>query len=227
MLPDSACGATNPPYKNAADFVRHYLSCKSESPTNTAAMFVLPLWPNAPWESLVSHMQLVHTYPARYDLFTRPSRTDPTQRERVGPAPWPVCVYYDPPSEDVVNVDRQLSNALATTSSSSTGPPLPFAPSPPQPLPSSSAPSATSSAGDDPTVIGNVSCDEQTCDNKCPKVYVTSALAPGSSSAPDTSQQLIVLHGTLHGKPCKVLVDCGASREFVSLKFVAKHRVPV
>jgi hypothetical protein len=68
------------------------------------AVFVLPKW--AKFNQLTKHWKLYHEFPARTQLFTRPSLDNLAQQEVVAPSPWHVqlwlvdvdCAFYDPAS---------------------------------------------------------------------------------------------------------------------------------
>jgi RNase H-like domain found in reverse transcriptase/Reverse transcriptase (RNA-dependent DNA polymerase)/Integrase zinc binding domain/Retroviral aspartyl protease/Chromo (CHRromatin Organisation MOdifier) domain/DNA N-6-adenine-methyltransferase (Dam) len=108
----------NPPFSQGLDFLQHYLKCKAHSPARTSAVILLPDWPDAPWSSLVANMQLVHTYPARSkSLFTRPPSHPAAASKPVGPLPWAVHVYYDPPQAPAGALSAHVSSASASAGS--------------------------------------------------------------------------------------------------------------
>lgn len=88
----------NPPYNNIHPFLKHYAKCKQDDPDSTAALILVPDWgPRKAWRRYLQGMTLLHTYPQGSILFTqRTSKTNPS-RIPMGPTPWPVQVYYDPP----------------------------------------------------------------------------------------------------------------------------------
>lgn len=164
----------NPPFDRAADFIAHYLTCKNNSSSTTSAVFVLPKWRNVPWSALTAKMQLVHEYPVRMQLFTKPVSPGSASRVSVGPAPWSVQVFYDPP------------NPIATNS------PLTATPDPPpEPLP-------------------------------LPVSPLTEHLCMLDA---DNRTQLLVLPGRHKGYYLRVLVDSGASRDFISATTVARLKL--
>lgn len=104
----------NPPFDSAATFLSHYLQCKVSSPWSTSGVFILPKWKNPQWATLTKGMRLLHEYPAHTQLFTRPNADPALDRVQVGPAPWPVQVYYDPPlpsSTTNIFLDNQPSTS--------------------------------------------------------------------------------------------------------------------
>jgi hypothetical protein len=101
----------NPPFQSAANFLSHYLKCKVSAPWSTSGVFILPKWSSNKWSHLTQGMRLVHEYPARTQLFTRPDPVNPAARQKVGPAPWPVQVYFDPPLlPTITNINLEKVN---------------------------------------------------------------------------------------------------------------------
>lgn len=152
---DVACETVwiHPPFSKAKDFVQHYLSCKARAPSRTSAVIVLPKWADAPWLPLVADMQLLHTFPARTELFTRPAADPNAPRERVGPAPWPVELYYDAPA-----ASKPRSASVCKLAAS--------------------------------------------------------------------SGHLLVFSGTANAQPVRVLIDSGATEDFISMEFVRQYGIP-
>ena len=186
----------NPPFAHATDFLSHYLSCKAVSPTTTSGLFILPKWDR--WSHLTQHMQLVHEYPARMQLFTRPVTPGSAERTAVGPTSWPVQVFYDPPSS--------LSAALATMCSCNPAtstfryqptpvPPPSLPPPPPEPPP-------------------------------LPISDTTHCVTNLSTVAAAAADHLLVLSGRYKGHFLRVLVDSGASCDFISTSAVTRLRLP-
>ena len=93
----------NFPYGRAEEFISHYLEEKARDP-RIAGMFVLPQWTSTTWWSKVQHMKKVREHAAGEDLFTAPPEGRSKERRRLGPSPWPVCVFWDPPSMDASTV---------------------------------------------------------------------------------------------------------------------------
>ena len=91
----------NFPYQRVDEFLGHYLEEKQRDPS-IAGMFVLPKWTSTTWWSKVERMQLVKEYPKGEQLFTAPPEDSRGEvRRELGPSPWPVCIFWDPPSVDV------------------------------------------------------------------------------------------------------------------------------
>lgn len=86
----------NPPYADVTPFLRHYCECKARSPHTTSAVVVLPKWKGAHCAYLKG-MQVIKEYPKGTRLFSGPPGPGTTERQPLGPTPWPVQVYYDPP----------------------------------------------------------------------------------------------------------------------------------
>ena len=105
-----------PPSSHASAFLEHYYACKARAPA-TSAVILLPKWKSASWLPLHPRLTLVHEYPAGSDIFTRPSASDPLVRESVGPSPWPLQVFYDPPmSSDAFEASERLLAHVSATS---------------------------------------------------------------------------------------------------------------
>ena len=86
----------NPPYADIAPFVKHYVQCKAKAPHNTSAVIVLPKWKGSHTQYLQG-MHLIKEYPKGSRIFSAPGLHGSAEREPLGPTPWPVQVYYDPP----------------------------------------------------------------------------------------------------------------------------------
>ena len=86
----------NPPFRMVAPFLKHYLQSKRLAPSTTSAVWCLPVWPDQRFGKFTACMELIKEYPAGSHIFTRPT-SDPGVRALVGPVPWPVRFYYDPP----------------------------------------------------------------------------------------------------------------------------------
>ena len=46
-------------------------------------------------------MRLVREHPKGEQLFTAPPEEGSAERRTLGPSPWPVCIFWDPPRVDV------------------------------------------------------------------------------------------------------------------------------
>ena len=106
----------NPPIVVAADFLTHYFQCKSQAPYTTSAVFILPIWPAAPWTALLSDLTLVHRFPHNSKLFSKPDSPGSPTRMQVGPTPWPIGVYYDPPIPQLSPIDARLTSHYSASS---------------------------------------------------------------------------------------------------------------
>jgi hypothetical protein len=90
----------NPPFDQAASFLRKALEAHALCPETSGATFVLPDWPWAPWYKLLAHFEVVHRYGAGCRLFTAPERHEGTAasgaRVDRGPTRWPVLILRLP-----------------------------------------------------------------------------------------------------------------------------------
>ena len=86
----------NFPYGEANKFLMHYLKQKEQDPT-ISGMFVLPEWQGAPHFANAQAMEHVKRHEQGERIFTAPPLTKGEERRDVGPTPWPVNVYWDPP----------------------------------------------------------------------------------------------------------------------------------
>jgi 16S rRNA G966 N2-methylase RsmD len=87
----------NPPYADITPFLKHYSECKARSPHNTSAVIVLPKWKGSQYCHYLKGMQVIKEYPKGSRLFSGSPRNGSADREPLGPTPWPIQVYYDPP----------------------------------------------------------------------------------------------------------------------------------
>ena len=164
-----------PPFSFAASVLEHYMTCKEKAPASTSAVFLLPERPG--YAPLVSTFQLLHKYPPGLSLFTKSSPTalDPTRRVPIGPLPFGINVYYDPPASDPVTPAQP-------------SPPTPPQPSPPPP----------------------------------PLEFVGQAACPRDHE----SSPLLILIGECNGQPVRMMIDCGASRNFVNSHSLKRLHLP-
>jgi len=86
----------NPPYADITPFVKHYVECKAKAPHKTSAVIVLPKWKGSHTKYLQS-MHLIKEYPKGSRIFSAPAEGSSAERVPLGPTPWPVQVFYDPP----------------------------------------------------------------------------------------------------------------------------------
>lgn len=88
----------NPPFSQLKAFIEHYQTCKKQSPHDTSACIVVPLWPSADFYPLLQNMQLIKEYRRGTPLFTQPQGKTTSGKRRTMPGiPWNVQVYWDPP----------------------------------------------------------------------------------------------------------------------------------
>ena len=240
----------NPPFHSAVTFLSHYLQCKSTAPWSTSGVFILPKWRNPKWANLTQGMRLLHEYPAHTQLFTRPNADPALDRVQVGPAPWPVQVFYDPPvPSSITNIS--LDNLPSTSGSS---PPSQYPPELSSPSPSniSTQPNSSSLLSSYTDQVPNPQFQTE-----CPSPLHASTTAlttslpttiPSNSSVsllshplftqtdklcslsskpePDMAEQLIVFDCLVQGKPARAMLDSGATRNFLSHSFVHQHKLP-
>lgn len=98
FLDMSVAGKTcwiNPPFSMLHEFIQHYVQQKASSPTDTSACIVVPKW-GGKWRKLLKGMTKVIEYPAGTALFDVPDST--AARRKLPGCPWPIQVYWDPPS---------------------------------------------------------------------------------------------------------------------------------
>ena len=85
----------NPPWRLIDQILSHYLAQQELDMDGTLAVFVLPVWPWAPWyPTVMQHFDIMDYFPAGSQLFTAPSPdpATPSQRVYMGPTRWPVMV---------------------------------------------------------------------------------------------------------------------------------------
>jgi hypothetical protein len=112
----------NPPFADITPFLRHYSECKAKSPHNTSAVIVLPRWKGSHSQYLRG-MQVIKEYPKGSCLFTGAPKADSTDREPLGPVPWAVQVFYDPPVAVPLACSATADQAFSATAESLGGPP--------------------------------------------------------------------------------------------------------
>ena len=92
----------NPPFNSITTILRHFWACHEQAPHTTSAVFLLPVWPQQDWWSLVGGARVVATWPQGSYLFTSPewrraSPVNPLPIQRVprGLTRWPVvCLLF-------------------------------------------------------------------------------------------------------------------------------------
>ncbi len=91
------CWFLNPPWKLLASMLEHYFACKSTSPQDTSAVFVMPA---KAAQQLGMYEKCLHltTHAAGTVVFTVPAHPGSSERVNAGPCPFDVAVFYDPPA---------------------------------------------------------------------------------------------------------------------------------
>lgn len=200
----------NPPIAVAADFLTHYFQCKSQAPYTTSAVFILPIWPAAPWTALLSDLTLVHRFPHNSKLFSKPDSPGSPTRMQVGPTPWPIGVYYDPPIPQLSPIDARLTSHY---SASSTYRPQPTPRPPPSPQPAATAATAVPPTPSPPPAPNE----------PLPSDYEPDTATVTSMSASNELLILLIPHGSDF---LRVLIDSGASNDFISTATVSHLQLP-
>ena len=91
------CVWMNAPFDELMKFIKHFEKCRSQSPSDTKGLILVPKWESAPWFKELQKYTLVHEYPAGTELFTRPVENaveGNTMRVSKGATKWPVQLYY-------------------------------------------------------------------------------------------------------------------------------------
>lgn len=111
----------HPPYHAIQPFIQHYKQCKAKDPHNTGACIMVPKWA-ASWRTLLSGMQLLREYPAKTPIMHFKGAARGSTGDNIGisaepqePAspqgvPFPMQVYYDPPT---TSCQEQLAGLTA------------------------------------------------------------------------------------------------------------------
>ena len=92
----------NPPFhrEETGDFLRKYIEdakVATGSKVVTRGLFIVPVWPNAPWWHLTSMFEVLHVWKKGEDnIFTAPPLELGGERCVMGPIPFDVAVLYDP-----------------------------------------------------------------------------------------------------------------------------------
>ena len=210
----------NGPYDATyADILRHYLECKSKQPTTTSGVFVVPGWPNAPWEPYLVNMKLVREYPRGTPLFSAPAGRGQraSVRRKVPPTRWPVLVYWDPPTSE--------GDAPGTPATPATCPPAERAAVSLQTT-STAAPSGDMSTA--PAPIADEQVSERPPESpENPEQPEAPAMQHDEDVNP--ACEGMVLRGRFCGRTCKILLDCGATGRhgnFVSRQLLERFSIP-
>ena len=85
------CVWLNPPFDRMKEFLSHMCKCRDMAPSSTRALIVVPKWEQEPWYSMLRGCTLLHEYPSGTELFTYLNVTG--EREPAGPCPWPVQLW--------------------------------------------------------------------------------------------------------------------------------------
>lgn len=102
----------NPPYTQIKEWQLHYARCKRKDPEQTSAMFVVPKWSQTELLMRKAGYKLFKTYAQGTVLFNK--RTDSGSRQPMAGIPWPVQLWYDPPSKpaQLNEIDLESSRAM-------------------------------------------------------------------------------------------------------------------
>ena len=90
----------HPPFAELEAFIKHYLKCKARAPQTTSACVVVPSW-RGKWRRLLNDMKLIEKFDKGSMLFTEPREGRCSQM--LGPSPWDIEVWYDPPTQMQMN----------------------------------------------------------------------------------------------------------------------------
>ena len=94
----------NAPFAETFDFIDHYVTQKQTSPSDTSACILVPRWKDrGSAHPALAHMRLIKCFPKGFHLFNAPEQ-DGAKRRRLAGIPWPVDVFYDPPTP--VNTEK-------------------------------------------------------------------------------------------------------------------------
>lgn len=107
FLKSDVCGQhvwLHAPLEKLESFMKHYLKCKGTAPQTTSACIVVPKG-EGKWSHLLKNMQLLETFDKGSMLFSAP--VERSGRHELGPSPWDLEIWYDPPSKMQIN---SLSN---------------------------------------------------------------------------------------------------------------------
>lgn len=89
----------NAPFSELYEFIDHYVTQKETSPRDTSACILVPRWKDKGLvHPALAHMRLIKCFPKGYHLFNAPSTENANKRKRLAGVPWPLDVYYHPPT---------------------------------------------------------------------------------------------------------------------------------
>ena len=102
----------NPPFSRAAQFIQHYLQCKSKAPLSTAACIVVPQvaewYRPASWTPFLQTMRLVRQFPAGAAILR-------DSEGRLVRSSLPLNVWYDGPDPQQLPLATQQDSSAAST----------------------------------------------------------------------------------------------------------------
>ena len=106
----------NPPFANMKDYFDHFQEQKRLHPELQGCIFV-PKWRTTADHQLFKQMQLVTTYAKGHYLFDAPNRPTntrrpPGKRSNLGGIPWPVQIWYCPPTP-TTNIEQPTKLPMA------------------------------------------------------------------------------------------------------------------
>ena len=85
-------------YSHISRVLDQYFQQKSSSPHNTSAVFVVPQWSSRKWFSKISTMLPLTRFPKGSEVFSMAVPGVPTKRRSRGPTKWATVIFWDPPS---------------------------------------------------------------------------------------------------------------------------------
>ena len=106
----------NPPFANMKDYFDHFQEQKRLHPELQGCILV-PKWRTTADHQLFKQMQLVTTYAKGHYLFDAPNRPTntrrpPGKRSKLGGIPWPVHIWYCPPTP-TTNIEQPTKLPMA------------------------------------------------------------------------------------------------------------------
>lgn len=101
FLSSDVCGQhvwLHPPCGRIDRFLKHDVQGKAKSPANTSACILVPADQTAKWRKLLSGTTLLKQYSKGFMLFAQAGSG--ANAKAIGPSPWHIEIWYDPPSAD-------------------------------------------------------------------------------------------------------------------------------
>ncbi len=86
----------NPPFSQMEEFILHYCQEKSQDPSHTSAVIVVPVWRGAEFNKYLKGMHLLKQCPKGSRIFWAKDAISGERRLMPG-IPWAVNIWYDPP----------------------------------------------------------------------------------------------------------------------------------